>query len=320
MKQEVIRVGTRGSALARAQSGMMAESIARITGRPFEIIVLKTQGDRMQEVPFDQIDGKGFFTKELEDALLEGRIDLAVHSLKDLPTENPPELIIAAIPPREQANDLLLTRNDLPDGTGAGFLPPGALVGTSSKRRALQIKALLEDMEIKELRGNVPTRINKLVQGKYDAVIIAAAGFRRLGLVEQGYRVKVLDFEEMLPAPGQGALALQVRKTDHDLIRLLADLHDPLTAAAVETERGVLEMLGGGCGMPLGIYAQCRGNEIAAQALLGPDDWQMHDTPAYVRVEASGPSPAETARRIVDKMGLSRQSGTGQSGLDIDAK
>lgn len=309
MSRDVVRVGTRGSALARAQSGMMAASVSRISGKPTEMIILKTQGDRLQDVPFDQIDGKGFFTKELEEALLDGRIDLAVHSLKDLPTESPPDLMIAAIPPREQANDLLLLREDLPGVGEDTLLPVGAVVGTSSKRRALQIKALCGEVEIRELRGNVPTRINRLVQGAYDAILIAAAGFRRLGLVQSGYRLKVLGFEEMLPAPGQGALALQVRKDDHRLIQVLAGLHDPLTASAVETERGVLELLGGGCGMPLGIYAQSQEDGVRVNALLGPDDWQVQDAPAYVRVEASGSTPAEAARRVMEELTLSGQSG-----------
>jgi len=309
MSREVVRVGTRGSALARAQSGMVAASVSQVSGMPTEMIILKTQGDRMQDIPFDQIDGKGFFTKELEEALLDERIDLAVHSLKDLPTESPPGLLVAAIPPREQANDLLLLRNDLPDGGAGSLLPAGAIVGTSSKRRALQIKALCGEVEIRELRGNVPTRIKKLVEGAYDAVIIAAAGFNRLGLLQSGYRLKVLDFAEMLPAPGQGALALQVRKEDHGLIRLLAGLHDPLTASAVETERGVLELLGGGCGMPLGIYAQSREDGITVNALLGPDDWQSQNAPAYLRVETFGQSPEEAARRVMEELELARQSG-----------
>lgn len=319
MSRDVIKVGTRGSALARAQSGMVAASLSRISGIPTEMVILKTQGDRMQDVPFDQIDGKGFFTKELEEALLDARIDLAVHSLKDLPTESPPDLTIGAISPREQANDLLLLRDNLPGSHEGPLLPAGAIVGTSSKRRALQMKILCGDVEIRELRGNVPTRIDKLVQGAYDAVIIAAAGFRRLGLVQSGYRLKVLDFDEMLPAPGQGALALQVRKEDHDLVRLLAGLHDPLTASAVETERGVLELLGGGCGMPLGIYAQSREDGIRVKALLGPDDWQLQDAPAYLRVEAFGPSPAEAARRVMEELGLASQSDTGQGGAGTSA-
>jgi hydroxymethylbilane synthase len=308
MSKPAVRVGTRGSALARVQSGMMADSVANITGVPCELIIIKTEGDRMQDVPFGQIEGKGFFTKELEEALLDGRIDMAVHSLKDLPTENPPDLVIAAIPPREKAHDLLLIRADLANKAGCPLLPPGAVVGTSSKRRALQIKTMQEDLEIRELRGNVPTRINKLVNGMYDAVIIASAGFRRLGLVEEGYRSITLDYDKMLPAPGQGALALQVRKNDQDIIRLLENLHDPNTATAVETERKVLEMLGGGCGMPLGVYAQCRENEITGRALLGPDDWQIHDAPAYVRAEASGAFPGETARRLVETLKRSCES------------
>ncbi len=304
MSNNEIIIGTRGSELARTQTGIMAEAINTLTGVPVKTVIIKTEGDRIQDVPLHMVEGKGFFTKELEEALLDQRIDLAVHSLKDLPIESPAGLTIAAIPAREMANDLLLVRDQAADETHDRLLPPNAVVGTSSKRRALQIKALHPGVKIKELRGNVPTRVKKLVDGQYDAILVAAAGFRRLGLSAQGYRVVTLDFDAMLPAPGQGALALQVRSEDHALIDLLAPLHDANTAAAVEAERHALGLLGGGCGMPLGIYAECIENEVRLRAVLGPDDWQLHDEPKYVRAAASGDTPMETARRIIELLGV----------------
>jgi len=304
MKRASIVIGTRGSQLALRQTGMVAGAVGKITGHAVETAIVKTQGDRIQDVPLHLVEGKGFFTKEIEEALLHRRIDLAVHSLKDLPTESPAGLTIAAIPAREMANDLLLVREDAVDARGACLLPPNPTVGTSSKRRALQIKALHPGVRIKELRGNVPTRIEKLSGGQYDAIILAAAGFRRLGIAAAGYRVVTLDLDAMLPAPGQGALALQVREEDHALRRLLVPLHDAPTAAAVAAERNVLELLGGGCGMPLGVYAKNTQGGLYIRALLGPEDWQLHDEPQYARAEAAGASPLEAAHRTVQALSV----------------
>jgi hydroxymethylbilane synthase len=304
MRNSGIIVGTRGSELARTQTGMVVESVIRLTGGPVETLIIKTAGDRIQDVPLHLVDGKGFFTKEIEDALLDGRIDLAVHSLKDLPTDCPAGLALAAIPTRELANDLLLVREDVADADDPFLLPPNSTVGTSSKRRALQIRTMHPGARIKELRGNVPTRIGKLVDGQYDAILIAAAGFRRLAITPQGYRIVTLGFDVMLPAPGQGALALQVRADDADLLRQLAPLHDADTAAAVEAERNLLELLGGGCGMPLGVYAKVDGDGLTMQALLGPDDWQLHDAPRCVRAEARGSTPMDAARATLAALGI----------------
>ncbi len=307
MTREKIIIGTRGSELARTQTGMIADAVARIAGIPVETVIIKTEGDRIQDVPLHMVEGKGFFTKELEEALLQGRIDLAVHSLKDLPTESPGGLVVAAVPEREMANDLLLVRDGAVDGGDPLLLPPNPVVGTSSKRRALQIKALRPDVTIKELRGNVPTRIAKLVGGQYDAILVAAAGFRRLGVQAEGYRVVVLGFDAMLPAPGQGALALQTRASDDELLALLAELHDEKTSDAVDAERCLLELLGGGCGMPLGVYAEHDEGGLSVRALLGPDDWRLHDAPGCIRAQASGASPAEAAQSVFEAL----KSGSG---------
>lgn len=304
MRKNEIVIGTRGSTLARTQTGMVAADISRLTGIPVKTAIIKTEGDRIQDVPLHRMDGKGFFTKELEEALLDQRIDLAVHSLKDLPIESPAGLTIAAIPAREMANDLLLVRDAVVDEANPYLLPTNAIIGTSSKRRALQIKALHPGARIKELRGNVPTRVTKLVNGQYDAIVVAAAGFRRLGLSAQGYRVVILGLDVMLPAPGQGALALQIRSEDSALLGLLAALHDEHTAKAVEAERNALGLLGGGCGMPLGIYAECDGKGLSMRAVLGPDDWQLQDEPTFIRGGASGDTPLETARRTLEALGI----------------
>lgn len=304
MNRNSIIIGTRGSELARTQTGMVAETAAEVTGLPIETAIIKTEGDRVQDIPFHLMDGKGFFTKELEEALLDRRIDMAVHSLKDLPTQSPPGLVIAAIPPRAPANDLLLIREDVAGSQSPYGLPAEPVVGTSAKRRALQMKALHSGVRIKELRGNVPTRIRKLLNGEYDAILIAEAGFHRLGLSAEGYRAIKLDFNAMLPAPGQGALALQIRADDTWLLDTLKPLHDPATAAAVEAERAVLDLLGGGCGMPLGIHAE-RGDEgLKVKAMLGPDDWQLGDAPRCVRAESTGRTPQETAQRTIEALGV----------------
>ena len=304
MQNRPVIIGTRGSELARTQTGMMAEAVARLLNAPVETLIIKTAGDRIQDVPLHLVDGKGFFTKEIEDALLDGRIDLAVHSLKDLPTDCPAGLTLAAIPAREMANDLLLVREDAVCANDPYLLPPNPVVGTSSKRRALQIKALHPAAIIKELRGNVPTRVAKLMDGQYDAILIAAAGFRRLSLEPKGYRALTLGFDAMLPAPGQGALALEIRAEDTDLLEALKPLHDANTALAVETERRVLDLLGGGCGMPLGVYAEVAECGIAVSGALGPDHWQLQDAPQMARGQARGETPDAAARALLAALGV----------------
>jgi hydroxymethylbilane synthase len=290
-------IGTRGSDLALWQARRVADLITGHLRLETAIEVVKTRGDREQDVAFRKMEGKGFFTKELQEALLEERVDLVVHSLKDLPTEEPDGLEIIAIPERDDPGDLLLTRpgRHQPEVANPLGLPRGAVVGTSSLRRAAQILALSPEVEIKALRGNVPTRVRKLRDGDYDAIVIAAAGVARLGLDLEGLEREPLPAELMLPAPGQGALAIETRRGDRRSAGL-ARLHDVAVARCVEAERGLLELLGGGCHLPLGCLAAEEHGGIRLQAVLGDiDDDATRAEVARVGGAARDP---ETAARI----------------------
>jgi len=270
-------LGSRGSPLALAQSRqVMAELKRAWPGRNFEIHVIKTEGDKLAEAPdVESLKlGKGLFTAELERALLDQAIDLAVHSLKDLPTSSPEGLMLAAIPKRAAAADVLLTKNsepkeELPEGwvTASGslrrvILGPelryGAVVATGSPRRVAQLRQVRDDLVTVPVRGNIDTRVRKLREnGEWSGLILAAAGLDRLKPDVAGLTVTRLPFSQMLPAPGQGALALQTRmENSADVRTLLRALHDPVTAAAVTAERMFLHALGGGCGEPIAAYAE----------------------------------------------------------------
>jgi hydroxymethylbilane synthase len=245
--------GTRTSALALWQTNYVMDRLrAAWPGLLCQIQPFSTQGDRTQaqNKPLPEIGGKGLFTQELEEALLRGTIDLAIHSLKDLPVADAPGLTVGAIPSREDVRDALVARN----GWTLATLPPGAVVGTSSTRRTAQLLAARPDLTIKPIRGNVDTRIRKVQNGEYDATLLAAAGLRRLGLSEAVS--EWLPLSTMLPAPGQGALAIQCRAEDADVLRLLAAIEDPLVRLAVTAERRFLQALGGGCSAPVAAYAQ----------------------------------------------------------------
>ena len=260
------------------------------------IEIVKTRGDRIQDVAFRKMEGKGFFTKELQDCLLEERVDLVVHSLKDLPTEEPDGLEVAAVPERANPADLLLAQPGLlrPSPTDPIGLPDDTVVGTSSLRRAAQILAGSPRVEIRALRGNVPTRIRKLHEGDYDAILLAAAGVQRLGLDLGDVECIELAPEIMLPAPGQGALAIEGRAGD-PVTRRLAHLHDPAVARCVEAERGLLELLGGGCHLPLGCLATEDENGLRLRAVLGEIDDEV--TQAQVaRVGGLAIDPATAAQ------------------------
>lgn len=247
-----VRIGTRGSELALWQAHHV-QALLGALGVESELVVLKTRGDVIDHVPLQQVEGKAFFTAEIESALLEGRVDLAVHSHKDLPTENTPGLVIGAVPERGPQGERLLIAPAAHD-PHAAFLPlrRGARVGTSAPRRNEQLRTLRPDLEVLDLRGNVPTRVRRLQEGRYDAIVLACAGLDRLKLDIGELVAFDLPAELVTPAPAQGALALQVREADAELLALCrAELHHPPTAAAVEAERSLLVTSGGGCSLPL---------------------------------------------------------------------
>ena len=272
-------IASRGSQLALWQARWVQQQLAR-SGHETRIKIIKTTGDKITEVPLAQVGGKGLFTKEIEEALLDGRADLAVHSLKDVPTELPEGLVLAAIPAREDPRDAMVGRH-LKD------LPIGAEVGTSSLRRAAQLRQARPDLVIEALRGNLDTRLRKLDEGRYDAVVLAAAGLRRLGWEER--IAELLPAEIMCPAVGQGALAIETSNQGAGRTACAA-LDDVYTRAAVTAERGVLAALGGGCQVPIGAYAIAAEQHLQVQAVvISPDGTEV------VRGQAEG-AVAEAAR------------------------
>ena len=248
-----IRIGTRGSDLALWQAHFVRRQLEEI-GCEVSIQIIVTQGDRIQDLSFDKLEGKGFFTKEIEQALLNGEVDLAVHSHKDLETTQPAGLHIAAVSYREDASELLLMKREAFDASQAWNLKANAVIGTSSARRKAQIIAQRPDLEIKELRGNVPTRIDKLRQGQYDAILLARAGVLRLELDLSDLETIVLDPTSFIPAPAQGVLGLQTRVDDVVTTEILQKLHHSDVATRIGLERSVLRQMDGGCQLPLGVY------------------------------------------------------------------
>ena len=244
-----LRLGTRRSALAMAQSGWVAEALTRRTGRPVELVEVVTEGDRTT-MPLTSFGGSGVFVTALRERLLAGDVDLAVHSLKDLPTAAAPGLALAAVPTREDPRDALVAR----DGATLGELPAGARVGTGSPRRAAQLRALGFGLEVVGVRGNVDTRLRKVSAGELDAVVLARAGLVRLG--RDGEITEVLDPLQMLPAPGQGALAVECRADDDAVAAAVSVLDDPDSRAAVTAERTLLATLEAGCSAPVGALAE----------------------------------------------------------------
>lgn len=250
-----ITIGSRGSDLALWQAHFVKDELEKL-GHTVTINIIVTRGDQIQDLSFDKIEGKGFFTKEIETALLNQEIDLAVHSHKDLETTPPKGLIIGAVSARENPTDLLLINPAAVDKTEALHLKKQPVVGTSSARRKSQLIRVREDVTLKDLRGNVPTRIQKLRDGHYDAIVLASAGIKRLELDLSDLYTLELDAEQFVPAPAQGVLALQIRETDLDLQHALAALNHPNVAEAIGIERAVLRQLEGGCQLPLGVYCE----------------------------------------------------------------
>jgi hydroxymethylbilane synthase len=257
-----LRIGSRGSQLALWQANHIA-GLLRVQGHEVEIQIIKTTGDRLQEVTFAQVGSKGMFTKEIEEALAEGRVDLAVHSLKDLPTELPEPFALAATPARVDPRDVLVSVQY----ANLAALPKHARVGTSSQRRRAQLKALRKDVQAVEFRGNVDTRLRKLSEGQVDAILLAAAGLDRLGRTD--WVRERLDPNDFCPAAGQGALGIETRKDDRATIEAVAFLDHADTRFAVTAERAALAALGGGCQVPIGIH--CR--ESSLQSTSEVEAW-----------------------------------------------
>ena len=295
-EKAALRLGTRRSKLAMAQSGLVAQAVSQVTGRPVELVEITTYGDTSRE-HLAQIGGTGVFVTALREALLLGEIDFAVHSLKDLPTGQPDELALAAVPLREDPRDVLVAR----DGLTLGELPPGSVVGTGSPRRVAQLHALGLGLEITGIRGNIDTRAGKVAKGELDGVILARAGLARIGRLD--VVTEVIDPIQMLPAPGQGALAVECRSEDTDLTdSIRTHLEDPFTRAAVDAERAVLATLEAGCSAPVGSLAEVAegddGYEIWVRAVaLAPDG------AVEIRRSASGP--------LADAAGVGRRLATG---------
>lgn len=248
-----ITIGSRGSDLALWQAHFVEAELQKL-GCEVEINIIKTQGDKIQHLSFDKLEGKGFFTKEIEDALLNKSIDLAVHSHKDLETTPPENLMIACVSERANPADILLINKNGIDTTQKWSLKEGAIVGTSSARRKSQVLKYRPDVTINDLRGNVPTRINKLREGNYDAILLAKAGVDRLELDLSEFVEFVLNPEEFIPAPAQGVLGLQIRNEDTELFDILQKMNFPEVQKRIELERKVLNLLDGGCQLPLGVY------------------------------------------------------------------
>jgi hydroxymethylbilane synthase len=259
-------IATRESRLALWQAHHVRDLLTSMQARPVELLGMTTQGDQILDRALSKVGGKGLFVKELEVALQEGRAHLAVHSLKDVPMELPEGFVLTAVMEREDPRDALVS----PKWNSLDELPQGAVVGTSSLRRLVQLKARRPDLRIEPLRGNLDTRLRKLDEGQYDAIVLAAAGLKRLGLAD---RIRqVLDVDTMLPAAGQGALGLEIRATQQDLGGILASLNHLPTRWATLAERAVSRALGGSCSMPLAAHATWSGATLNIEALLGHPD------------------------------------------------
>lgn len=251
----MLKIGTRGSKLALWQAEFTRSELARI-GVESELVVIKTQGDAVQHLSFDKLEGKGFFTKEIEDALLRGEVDLAVHSMKDLPTSQPEGLVITAVSYRDNPADWLVVRKESLAPGEIFKLKKNAVVGTSANRRKAQLLDFRSDTRLKDIRGNVPTRLEKLRSGDFDAIFLAAAGVSRLALDLSDFEVIELNPREFVPAPAQGVLAWQTNRDDTATRLILKKIHHPEVSACTNVERRVLQLMEGGCQLPLGVHCE----------------------------------------------------------------
>lgn len=296
MTPRKITIGSRGSDLALWQAHHIKQQL-EILGAEVQIAIIKTKGDHIQHLSFDKIEGKGFFTKELEEALLAGQIDLAVHSYKDLETTQPDGLAIAAVSERANPADVLLIHPSAADTQSLWGLRKGAITGTSSARRKMQLTLHRPDLQIEDIRGNVPTRIDKLRQGHYQAIVLAMAGIERLQLELSDLVLHPFDPYQYVPAPAQGVLACQIRSNDDGLAAFMAPIHHPDVAACVHAERRVLNLFKGGCQLPLGAYCTRHGNELHLRAIVAEDGYS-----APTQVALSGTDPERLALQAVDAL------------------
>jgi hydroxymethylbilane synthase len=271
----ILRIGTRGSLLAKWQAESIRKRLFAATGVEAEIVVIKTAGDKMQQVPLTQIGGKGIFIKELEEALLDETIDLAVHSVKDVPTDTPSRLMFPAVCRRDDVRDCLV-------GSTLANLRKGARVGTGSLRRRAQLLHIRPDLDIRDLRGNVDTRLRKVESGEYEAILLAKAGLDRLGVSQR--IAEILSPEVCMPAVGQGAIAVECRLKDAETADILAPLDDAETRTAIIAERALLAALQGGCQVPLGAWARIERGELVLEACVCSVDGVQ-----YVKQRATAP-------------------------------
>ncbi|KOU52658.1 hydroxymethylbilane synthase [Streptomyces sp. WM6378] len=305
MTEKALRLGTRRSKLAMAQSGHVADAVRQLTGRPVELVEITTYGDTSRE-HLAQIGGTGVFVVALRDALLRGEVDFAVHSLKDLPTAEHPDLVLAAIPVREDPRDVLVAR----DGLTFDQLPDGARIGTGSPRRMAQLNAYARShgrtIECVPIRGNIDTRVGYVTKGELDAVVLAAAGLNRIG--RSDVVTEFLSVDTVLPAPGQGALAIECAAANADLAAALAELDDPFTRAAVTAERSLLAALEAGCSAPVGALADLLADgqivhEMRLRGVVGTTDGS-----SLVQLSTTGPVPTShdeamaLGRELADEM------------------
>lgn len=289
---KTVSVGTRQSALAMTQTQWVMDRLQKLQPDwEWRVEKILTKGDRILHVTLSKVGGKGLFIKEIEEALLAGRIDLAVHSMKDLPGEMPEGLAIAAVPPREDPRDCLISRT----GAGLDELPSGSVVGTSSLRRQAQILARRPDLKVEPVRGNVDTRLRKLEEGQFDAIVLARAGLSRMGLEDR--ITEVLSVDKMVPAVGQGALAVQCRAEDESVLRLVRRINDPNTERAVRAERAFLHAFQGGCHLPVAAYAQVQGEKVRLEGLVASPDGRQ-----VLRNHREGELPEEVGRRLAEEL------------------
>jgi hydroxymethylbilane synthase len=293
---KALRIGTRGSALALWQARSIGEALRAVAGVQSELVIVKTSGDKFQQTRFSEIGTKGVFIKELEDALLERRVDLAVHSMKDVPTEIPGGLTIAAICKRQDVRDALLSTS----GASLDRLRAGAKVGTSSLRRKSQLLYARSDLQILDLRGNVDTRIEKLKRGDYDAIVLAKAGLDRLGL--SANITEVLPTDVCLPAAGQGAIGIEARAEDAETLGILAALNDAETRSGVEAERAALAGLEGGCQVSIGAWGRVENGKLVLEvAVLSPDGAQRMREKSWGAPEDAVSLGERVAAKMLDK-------------------